>query len=73
MLYGEAEVRERYGVPASQLVDLKGLKGDTSNGSIPGVPGVGEKTASKLVAEYGDIEGIYDNLDRLTPKLHGSP
>ncbi len=68
VLYGEQGVQERYGVPASGLVDLKGLKGDTSD-NIPGVPGIGEKTASKLIAEYGTLEGIYDNLDKLTPKL----
>ncbi len=68
VLYGEDAVRERYGIPAPQLVDLKGLKGDTSD-NIPGVPGIGEKTASKLVAEYGSLEGIYENLERLTPKL----
>lgn len=68
VLYGESGVQERYGVPPSGLVDLKGLKGDTSD-NIPGVPGIGEKTASKLIAEYGTLEGVYDNLDRLTPKL----
>ncbi len=68
VLYGEQNVQERYGIPASQLVDLKGLKGDTSD-NIPGVPGIGEKTASKLIGEYRTLEGIYDNLDKLTPKL----
>jgi len=68
VLYGEQEVEERYGIPASGLVDLKGLKGDTSD-NIPGVPGIGEKTASKLISEYGSLEGLYDNLDKLTPKL----
>ncbi len=68
VLYGEQGVQERYGIPASGLVDLKGLKGDTSD-NILGVPGISEKTASKLIAEYGTLEGIYGNLDKLTPKL----
>ena len=68
VLYDEAAVRERYGVEASQLVDLKALKGDTSD-NIPGVPGIGEKTASKLVAEYGSLDGIYDHLEMLSPKM----
>jgi DNA polymerase I len=68
VLYDEAAVRERYGVDPPKLVELKALKGDTSD-NIPGVPGVGEKTASKLVCEYGDLEGIYANLDKITGKL----
>jgi DNA polymerase I len=67
VLYGEQSVLERYGIPAGALADLRGLKGDASD-NIPGVPGIGEKTASKLIAEYGSLDGIYENLERLSPK-----
>ncbi len=67
VLYDEEGVRERYGVNPSQLVDLKALKGDASD-NIPGVPGVGEKTASRLVSEYDSLDGIYASLDRLPQK-----
>jgi len=60
--YGVAEVRERYGLEPSQIVDLKALKGDVTD-NIPGVPGVGEKTAVKLLQEYGSIEGVLAALD----------
>lgn len=68
VLYDEEGVRERYGVDPPKLVELKALKGDSSD-NIPGVPGIGEKTASKLVAEYGDLEGIYSNLEKLTGRV----
>ncbi len=67
VLYDEQGVRERYGVDPAQLVDMKALKGDASD-NIPGVPGVGEKTASKLVSEFGSLDGIYAGLDRLPEK-----
>ncbi len=57
-LYGEAEVIERYGVKPKQIVDYKALVGDPSD-NIPGVAGIGPKTASKLLQEFGDLEGIY--------------
>ncbi len=60
-LYGEDEVLERYGVSAAQLVELKGLVGDTSD-NIPGVRGIGEKTGAKLIQQYGTLENIYDHL-----------
>ena len=63
-----AYVRERYGVTPSQYVDYAALRGDSSD-NLPGVPGVGEKTATKLVAGYGSLEGIYEHLDEQTPKL----
>lgn len=65
--YDEAAVIARYGFPPEKLPDFKGLVGDTSD-NIPGVPGIGEKTASKLIADYGDLEGILAHLDELTPK-----
>ena len=66
-IYDETEVRARYGGlgPAHQP-DLKALKGDSSD-NIPGVPGVGDKTAVKLLVEYGSIEGIYEHIDAVMP------
>ena len=60
-----AEVEEKYGIKKSQFLDLKSLKGDASD-NIPGVPGIGEKTAAKLLNEYGSLDGIYENLDKIT-------
>ena len=71
VIYDEAKIAERYGLRPSQMVDFKALKGDTSD-NIPGVPGVGEKTAAKLIAENGSIEGVYADLSRFTPKLRES-
>ena len=65
-LYDEARVLERYGVPADRVADWKGLKGDPSD-NIPGVPGVGDKTASKLLQDYGSVEELYEHLDLVTP------
>jgi DNA polymerase-1 len=63
-----AWVRERYGIAPEQYVDYAALRGDPSD-NLPGVPGVGEKTATKLVAGYGSLEGIYEHIDEQTPKL----
>ena len=60
-LYDEARVEERYGLPPLELIELKGLVGDTSD-NIPGVKGVGEKGGVKLLKEYGTLEGIYEHL-----------
>ncbi len=57
IIYGPAEVKERWGVPPEKIIDLFGLMGDSSD-NVPGVPGVGEKTAVKLIGEYGDFENI---------------
>jgi DNA polymerase-1 len=67
-LYDEAGIVERCGVPPSKYVLLAALRGDPSD-NLPGVPGVGEKTAAKLLNAYGDLDGIYAHLDELTPKL----
>ena len=65
--YDESEVRARFGgLGPLQQPDLKALKGDPSD-NIPGVPGVGEKTAVKLVAQFGSLEGIYEGIDRVVP------
>ncbi len=60
-----AEVEQKYGIKKSQFLDLKSLKGDASD-NIPGVPGIGEKTAVKLLNEFGTLDGIYQNLDKIT-------
>ncbi|MEG2261301.1 MAG: DNA polymerase I [Raoultibacter sp.] len=66
-LYGPEQVFERYGVHPEQVPDFLGLKGDPSD-NIPGVPGIGEKTAAKLLQAYGTLEGLYENLDKLKGK-----
>jgi DNA polymerase-1 len=63
-VYDEARVAERYGVTPKQLIDLKGLVGDSSD-NIPGVKGVGEKGGAKLIQTYNTLEDIYDNLDQI--------
>ena len=63
VIYGPDEVLERYGVTPAQVPDYLGLKGDTSD-NIPGVPGVGEKTAAKLLQEWGSLEAVLDNAER---------
>ncbi len=67
-LYDEAGIQERTGVHPTIYDQYAALRGDPSD-NLPGVPGVGEKTAAKLINDYGDIDGIYANLDKLTPKL----
>jgi len=67
--YGPAEVEAKFGVPPSKLRDLLALTGDTSD-NIPGVPSVGPKTAADLLKEYGTIENVYANIDKIKrPKL----
>ncbi|MBI2053868.1 MAG: hypothetical protein HYT36_00840, partial [Candidatus Staskawiczbacteria bacterium] len=61
IIYDENMVMERYGLKPDQLTDYKGLKGDPSD-NIPGVPGIGDKTASGLLKEYGTIENLYKKL-----------
>ncbi|HLX40628.1 MAG TPA: DNA polymerase I, partial [Ktedonobacteraceae bacterium] len=65
--YDVPAVEARYGLPPKKLPDFKGLVGDKSD-NIPGVPGIGEKTATKLISQYGDLEGILAHVDELTPK-----
>ena len=57
-----AAIREKYGVDPAQLIDVKSLMGDSSD-NIPGVPGIGEKTALALVQKFGSLQAIYDHLD----------
>ncbi|MBP0969868.1 MAG: DNA polymerase I, partial [Oscillospiraceae bacterium] len=61
-LMDEAAVKEKYGVTPSEIIDLKALMGDSSD-NIPGVPGVGEKTATMLISSFHSIEGVYENID----------
>ena len=58
-------IEEKYGILKSQFLDLKALKGDNSD-NIPGVPGIGEKTAVKLLNEYGSLEGIYAHIEEIS-------
>ena len=67
-LYDESGIFDRCGVPPSQYVLLASLRGDPSD-NLPGIPGVGEKTAAKLLTKYGDLDGIFEHLDEQTPKL----
>ncbi|OWK27454.1 MAG: hypothetical protein US76_04495 [Parcubacteria group bacterium GW2011_GWA2_38_13b] len=70
VIYDKKAVKDRYGIEPCQVVDFKGLKGDASD-NIPGVPGVGEKTASSLIKEYGSLENLYKkiNLEKIQGKL----
>ncbi len=67
-LYDPAKVMARFGITPAQMTDFKGLKGDTTD-NIPGVPGVGEKTAAQLIQQFGTVEDLLENLDRAPEKL----
>ena len=64
--YNTKEVLEKYQVTPTQFIDVKALMGDTSD-NIPGVPGIGEKTATAIIAQYGSIENAYAHVDELKP------
>ncbi|HEX4979066.1 MAG TPA: DNA polymerase I [Acidimicrobiales bacterium] len=68
VLYDEAGISERTGVTPADYPQYAALRGDPSD-NLPGVPGVGEKTAAKLINDYGDLDGIFANLEKLSPKL----
>ena len=68
--YNREKIVEKFGLQPKQLIEVKGLQGDTSD-NIPGVPGVGEKTALKLVQEYGSIENLYKKVEEGTDNLKG--
>ncbi len=70
-LYDEAGIEARTGVTPARYPQYAALRGDPSD-NLPGVPGVGEKTAARLINTYGDLDGIYAHLDELTPKLRQS-
>ncbi|WP_028548053.1 DNA polymerase I [Paenibacillus sp. UNC451MF] len=67
-LYDNNEIKEKYGLTPKQIIDLKGLMGDASD-NIPGIPGVGEKTALKLLHEYETVEGVLANTEQLKGKM----
>ena len=69
--YDENKIKEIYGLQPKKLIEVKGLMGDTSD-NIPGVPGVGEKTAIKLVKEYGSIENLYEKVETGQDNLRGA-
>lgn len=69
--YDEEKIKEIYGLKPIKLIEVKGLMGDASD-NIPGVPGVGEKTALKLVKEYGSIEKLYKAIEEGTSDLKGA-
>jgi DNA polymerase-1 len=65
-VYTPERVEARYGIRPDQIPDFIGLKGDTSD-NIPGVPGIGDKTAGQLVAQYGSLEGVLEHVEELSP------
>ena len=67
LVYDEKLFAEEYGFPPKRLIDMKGLMGDVSD-NIPGVPGVGPKTAKKLLVDYGSLEGVYEHTAEITGK-----
>jgi len=68
--FSETEIIEKYGVKPKQLIEVKGLMGDNSD-NIPGVPGVGEKTALELIKEYNSIEEIYSAIEKGSDNIKG--
>ena len=66
--FGEEEIKEKYGIEPKQLIEVKGLMGDTSD-NIPGVPGVGEKTALGLIKEFKTIDNLYKSIEEGTDNL----
>ncbi len=68
--YNRQSILEKYGLEPKQLIDVKGLQGDTSD-NIPGVPGIGEKTALALIQKFGSIENLYEKVDKGESELKG--
>lgn len=68
--YGRTEIEEQYGLQPKQLIEVKGLQGDTSD-NIPGVPGIGEKRAIALIQEFGSIDTLYEKLEKGETLLKG--
>jgi DNA polymerase-1 len=67
VVYDEEKVKEKYGYTPEQVVDYKAMVGDSSD-NIPGIKGVGDKTATNLLEEYGDLDSIYKNVDKLSTR-----
>ncbi|HZD11435.1 MAG TPA: 5'-3' exonuclease H3TH domain-containing protein, partial [Candidatus Binatia bacterium] len=70
-LFDVAAVQKKYGIKPKQIVDLKALMGDSSD-NIPGVSGVGEKTATRLLQKYGDLETVYEHLDEVKTRFRNA-
>jgi len=71
VLYDEAGIKERTGVTPAEYPEYAALRGDPSD-NLPGVPGVGEKTAARLIVDHGGLDGIFAHLDQLTPRLRAN-
>ena len=69
-IYNREKIKEVYGIEPKQLIEVKGLQGDTSD-NIPGVPGIGEKTALSLIQKYGTIKNLYDLLEKGEAEVKG--
>ena len=67
VVYDPAAVFDRYGLTPARMIDFKALKGDTTD-NIPGIPGVGDKTAAKLLIDFGSLDEIYADPERITPE-----
>jgi DNA polymerase-1 len=67
VMYDLARIDERFGLRPDQMIDYKALKGDPTD-NIPGVPGVGEKTAAKLIGQFGTLDAVYERIDDVTPE-----
>jgi DNA polymerase I len=72
IIYDPARIDERYGLRPDQIVDFKALKGDSTD-NVPGVAGIGEKTAAKLIGQFGDLGRLYEHLDEVTPEKLRAP
>ena len=68
--YNREKIKETYGIEPKQLIDVKGLQGDSSD-NIPGVPGIGEKTALALIQKFGSIENLYEQVEKGEDGLKG--
>jgi len=66
IMYDPARIHERYGLAPHQMIDFKALKGDTTD-NIPGLAGVGDKTAARLLEDYGSLDGVFEHLDQVKP------
>jgi DNA polymerase-1 len=66
IMYDPARIHERYGLTPHQMIDFKALKGDTTD-NIPGLAGVGDKTAAKLLEDFGSLDGVFEHLDEVKP------
>src|SRR6476660_8857382 len=67
VIYDVAKIDERFGLRPDQMIDYKALKGDPTD-NIPGVPGVGEKTAAKLIRDFGSLEALFARIDEVKPE-----